>query len=41
MERLGPGGRDQAVAFLMAMIDPEERERIAEWIWARSGRDPN
>ena len=41
MERLGPAGRDQAVAFLLAMIDPGERERIAEWIWARTGRDPN
>jgi DNA-binding MarR family transcriptional regulator len=32
MERLGPGGREHAVAFLIAMIDAGERERVIEWI---------
>ncbi len=30
MERLGPEGRDRAVAFLLAMIEPSERERVIE-----------
>jgi DNA-binding MarR family transcriptional regulator len=37
MERLGPGGKDHAVAFLTAMIDAPERERAIELIRA-SGR---
>ncbi len=27
---IGPGGREQAGAFLFAMIDPSERERVRE-----------
>ncbi len=32
MERLGPGAKDHAVAFLIAMIDAKERERVIELI---------
>jgi hypothetical protein len=32
MERLGPGGEEQAAAFLIAMIDAGERERVIELI---------
>lgn len=38
MERLGPRGKEQAVAFLLAMIEPEERERVVEWIGSRHAR---
>jgi DNA-binding MarR family transcriptional regulator len=34
LERLGPFGKDQAAAFLVAMIDPSDRERVVEWIGA-------
>jgi DNA-binding MarR family transcriptional regulator len=34
MERLGPLGKDHAVAFLLAMIEPEDRERVLELIGA-------
>ena len=30
MERLGPQAREQSIAFLLAMIDPGERERVME-----------
>jgi DNA-binding MarR family transcriptional regulator len=30
LELVGPSGRDQATAFLLAMVDSEERDRIAE-----------
>ncbi|HEY1943793.1 MAG TPA: MarR family transcriptional regulator [Roseiarcus sp.] len=32
MERLGPGGKEHAAAFLLAMIDAGERERVVELI---------
>src|ERR1700761_3469070 len=38
MERLGPFGKDHAVAFLLAMIEPSDRERVLELIGA--GRAP-
>jgi len=38
MERLGPGGKDHAVAFLLAMIEPAERERVVELIGSRGAR---
>jgi DNA-binding MarR family transcriptional regulator len=34
MERLGPFGKDHAVAFLLAMIDASDRERVLELIGA-------
>jgi DNA-binding MarR family transcriptional regulator len=37
-ERLGPFGKDHAVAFLLAMIEPSDRERVLELIGA--GRAP-
>jgi DNA-binding MarR family transcriptional regulator len=30
LDLVGSGGRDQATAFLLAMVDSEERDRIAE-----------
>jgi DNA-binding MarR family transcriptional regulator len=30
MERLGAHGREQAIAFLLAMVDPQERARVIE-----------
>jgi DNA-binding MarR family transcriptional regulator len=33
-ERLGPFGKDHAVAFLLAMIEPSDRERVLELIGA-------
>ncbi len=38
MERLGPGGKEHAVAFLIAMIDASERERVIELIGASPRR---
>jgi len=38
MERLGPHGKEQAVAFLLSMIDPGERERVIELIGATHAR---
>jgi DNA-binding MarR family transcriptional regulator len=32
MERLGPDGKEQAAAFLLAMVDLSERERVIELI---------
>jgi DNA-binding MarR family transcriptional regulator len=32
LELAGPGAREQATAFLLAMVDAEERDRIAERI---------
>jgi len=32
IERLGPGGREHAAAFLLAMVDASERERVVELI---------
>ena len=40
MERLGPQAREQSIAFLLAMIDPAERERVMELIGAE-GRAAN
>jgi DNA-binding MarR family transcriptional regulator len=37
-ERLGAFGKDHAVAFLLAMIEPSDRERVLELIGA--GRPP-
>jgi hypothetical protein len=34
MERLGPLGKDHAVAFLLAMIESSDRERVLELIGA-------
>jgi DNA-binding MarR family transcriptional regulator len=39
MERLGPGGREQALAFLIEMIDAGERERVIELIGVGRRRD--
>ena len=36
MDRLGPGGKAQAVAFLLAVIDPSERDRVMELIGGRA-----
>jgi DNA-binding MarR family transcriptional regulator len=38
MERLGPRGKDQAIAFLLAMIEPADRERVVEWIGSGTAR---
>jgi len=38
IERLGPHGKEHAVAFLLSMIDPEERERVIELIGAKQAR---
>lgn len=38
MERLGPRGKEQAIAFLLAMIEPSERERVVEWVGSRTAR---
>jgi DNA-binding MarR family transcriptional regulator len=38
MARLGPQGEDEAAAFLLSMIDPEERERVLELIGAARAR---
>ncbi len=38
MERLGPRGKEQAIAFLLAMIGPAERERVVEWMELRRAR---
>jgi DNA-binding MarR family transcriptional regulator len=38
MEDLGPNGKTQAVAFLLAMIDASERDRVIELIGARRAR---
>ena len=35
MDRLGPGGKEEAVGFLLAMIDESERERVMELIRPR------
>lgn len=32
MERLGPGGKENAAAFLLAMVDASERDRVVELI---------
>jgi DNA-binding MarR family transcriptional regulator len=34
MERLGPGGKEHAAEFLIAMIDASERDRVIELIGA-------
>jgi DNA-binding MarR family transcriptional regulator len=39
MERLGPGAREQALAFLIEMIDAGERERVIELIGVSRRRD--
>ena len=39
MERLGPGAREQALAFLIEMINAGERERVIEWIGVARRRD--
>ena len=39
MERMGPEGRERAIAFLIAMIDPDERERVLELTGAKPPRD--
>lgn len=36
MDRLGPGGKAHAVAFLLAVIDPSERDRVMELIGGRT-----
>ena len=36
MERLGPGGREQAMDFLLAMVDPEGKDRVMELIGMKS-----
>jgi DNA-binding MarR family transcriptional regulator len=38
IERLGPFGKDNAVAFLLAMIEPADRERVVELIGIGSSR---
>jgi DNA-binding MarR family transcriptional regulator len=38
MERLGPRGKEQSVAFLLAMIEPAERERVVEWMGSLRAR---
>ena len=40
MERLGPGGKEHAVDFLIAMIDAAERARVIELIAASGRRKP-
>src|SRR5471032_546864 len=35
MESLGEGAREKAMAFLVAIIDENERERVIEWIGAK------
>jgi DNA-binding MarR family transcriptional regulator len=35
MDALGEGGRERAIAFLLAMIDEHERERVVALIGAR------
>ena len=30
---LGPGARPAAIDFLLGMIDPEEREKVAQLVW--------
>jgi hypothetical protein len=40
MERLGPGGKEHAAAFLIAMIDAAERARVIELIAASGRRKP-
>lgn len=32
MDRLGPGGKEHAAAFLLAMVDASERDRVVELI---------
>ncbi|MGD0763666.1 MAG: helix-turn-helix domain-containing protein [Roseiarcus sp.] len=39
LERLGPGAREQAIAFLIEMINAGERERVIEWIGVARRRD--
>ncbi len=39
MKRLGPHARDQSIAFLLAMIDAAERDRVIELIGARRAHD--
>jgi len=39
MERLGPGAREHALAFLIEMIDAGERERVIELIGVGLRRD--
>jgi DNA-binding MarR family transcriptional regulator len=40
VERLGPGGKERAAAFLLAMIDADERDHIIELIGASPRRNP-
>src|SRR5450432_2988654 len=35
MDSLGEGAREKAMAFLVAMIDENERDRVIEWIGAK------
>jgi hypothetical protein len=39
MERLGLGAREQAIAFLIEMINAGERDRVIEWIGVARRRD--
>jgi DNA-binding MarR family transcriptional regulator len=38
IEYLGPFGKDQAAAFLIAMVEPSDRERVIELIGAGRAR---
>jgi DNA-binding MarR family transcriptional regulator len=37
MEGLGPSGRERAIAFLLAMVDPDEKARVMELVGMKSG----
>ena len=39
MERLGPLGKDHAAAFLLAMIEPSDRERVLELVGVGRARE--
>ena len=41
MDSLGLGGREQAMAFLLAMVDQQERARVVELIGAREHESPS
>jgi DNA-binding MarR family transcriptional regulator len=40
MTQLGPDGRDRAIDFLIAVIDPNERDRILDLIGATKSQAP-
>lgn len=40
MESLEPGGRERAIAFLVAMVDPHERGRVMELIGMQALQAP-